>query len=78
MALGPTRLNLRCSNVRKQQWAKLIARIHGGILQHIGDNEKTDHAPSDVDLIKLGDTAIPSGNRDIFQRDVEIVLGCNK
>lgn len=29
----------------------------------------------DVDLIEMGDTAVASGNSDIFQLDIHVVLG---
>ena len=43
-------------------------------MQHIRDDEKTDHAPPYVDLIKLGDAAISASHCDIFQRNVEVIL----
>jgi len=80
IALGPTRLNLaemisfHKALTRPEDWGDL----HWGILQHIGDNEKTDHAPSYIDLIELGDTAISASHRDVFQGDVEIILRCKE
>jgi hypothetical protein len=52
----------------------LVDDSHGGILKHVGDDEKADHAASDIDLIKLGDATVPSGHCDVFQGDVEIIL----
>jgi hypothetical protein len=49
-----------------------------GILQHIGDDEETDHTSSDIDLIKLRATTTPSSHGDIFQGDVEVILRCKK
>ena len=80
MALGPTRLNL----AEKISSYKAVSRSgdwcdsHGGILQHIWDNEKTDHAPSNIDLIKLGDAAISTSHCDILQGNVEIILRCKE
>lgn len=78
IALGPTRLNLDIPISKNRSGPEELTGIHGGILQHIWNNEETDHAPSDVDLIKLGHTAIPSSHCDIFQRDVEIIFRCKK
>lgn len=80
IALGPTRLNL----AEMISFHKAISRpedcgdLHWGILQHIGDNEETNHAPSYIDLIELGDAAISASHRDVFQGNVEIILRCKE
>jgi hypothetical protein len=51
---------------------------HWRILKHIGDDEKADHTASDIDLIKLGNATVSSGNCDVFQGDVEVILGCKE
>ena len=48
--------------------------VHRGVLQHVWDNEESDHTSSDVYLIKLGHTAIPLGHSNIFEGDVQVVL----
>ena len=76
IALGPTRLNL----AEKISSYKVVGRpgdwgdLHWGILQHIWDNEKTDHASSNINLIKLGDAAISASHCDILQGNVEIIF----
>jgi len=78
IALGPTRLNLDTLISKDRRGPKRLTGIHGGILQHIWDDEETDHAPPDIDLIELRHAAIPSGYRDVFQRDVEIIFRCKE
>jgi len=56
----------------------IVDDSHWGILKHVGDDEKADHAASDIDLIKLGDATVPSGHCDVFQGDVEIILRCRE
>ena len=51
---------------------------HRRVLQHVGDDEKADHAPADVDLVELGHAPIASGHGDLFQRDVQVVFGCGR
>ena len=40
--------------------------LHGRVLQHIWDDEKPDHAASDVDLVQLRHTTIAAGDGDVF------------
>ena len=49
--------------------------LHRCILQHVGYNEKANHASSDVDLIELRDTSISLGYSDILERDVQVIFG---
>jgi hypothetical protein len=80
MALGPTRLNLaeKISSYKAVGHPGVWGDIHWGILQHIWDNEKADHAPSNIDLIKLGDAAISASYCDILQGNVEIIFRCKE
>ena len=40
---------------------------HRGVLQHVWDNEESDHTSPDVHLIKLGHTAVSLGYGYILQ-----------
>jgi len=51
MAFGPTRLNLS-SQIRVTGWG-CEGSLHGGILQHVGYNEKSYHTSPDVHLVEL-------------------------
>ena len=55
MAFGPTRLNLvqRVGGQRVFASGQQMDIIHRRILQHIRNNKEADHAPPNVDLIKL-------------------------
>ena len=48
--------------------------LHRCILQHVGYNEKANHASADVDLIKLRNTSIAARYGDVAQSNVEVIL----
>lgn len=76
IAFGPTRLNLRASSVRHDSQNSFGHRSHWRIGEHVWHDEEADHRSPDVDLVELGDAAIPLRDGDLFQRDVQVVLGC--
>jgi len=47
---------------------------HRRVLQHIRDDEKSDHTASDVDLVQLRYAAIAARDGDVPQGDVEVIL----
>ena len=49
---------------------------HRGIAQHIWDDDESDVAASDVDLVKMRHSAVTCGCCDIFKLDVHVVFGC--
>jgi len=54
IALGPTRLNLIPPSCQLQtRYSPVVAHSHRCILQHVRDDEETDHTASDVYLIQL-------------------------
>ncbi len=52
-----------------------ISYSHGGILEHVGNNEEPDHTSPDVYLIQLGYTTVALRHGDVLQRDVQVILG---
>ena len=78
IAFGPTRLNLvpTPSNEKLAYQVKQDEDLHWRILQHVRDNEESDHTSPDVHLIELGHTAIALRDGDLLERDVEVVLRC--
>lgn len=42
--------------------------------KHIGDNEESDVAAANVNLIEMRDTAITGGDSNILELDIHIVL----
>ena len=75
IALGPTRLNLQ-EHVNEAQCDTGSRYPHWRVLQHIRHNEESDHASPDVHLVQLRYSTITSGNSDILEGDVQIILGC--
>jgi len=77
MALGPTRLNLSHRIGGQPVFAnrQQIDYVHRRILQHVGNNEEANHAPSNVDLIQLRNSSVSSCHSDLLQRDIQRVLG---
>lgn len=49
---------------------------HGSISQHIRNDEKANVRAADIDLVEMGDTAVASGDGDVFELDVHVVFGC--
>lgn len=43
--------------------------------QHVRDNEVSDVAASDVDLLEMRHTAVARGYRDILELYIHVVLG---
>jgi hypothetical protein len=66
IALGPTLLNLQ-QNIDTGKIGGFTDDSHWCILQHIWDDKKSDHTPSDIHLVQLRNTAISPGNSDVFQ-----------
>ena len=67
IALGPTRLNLVETSDHGSIYCGQIEDAHRGVLQHVWDNEESDHTSPDVHLIKLGHTAVSLGHSNILQ-----------
>lgn len=42
--------------------------------QHVWNNEETNVASTDVDLVEVGNTAVAGSNDDILQLNVHVVL----
>lgn len=47
---------------------------HRSILQHIRDNKEANHAAPDVHLVELRNTAVAACDRDVLERDVQVVF----
>lgn len=45
------------------------------IPEHVGDNEESHVAAANVDLVEMRDTAVASGDRNILELNVHVVLG---
>lgn len=50
-------------------------RVGRNVPEHVGDDEESHVAAANVDLIEMGDTAVASGDSDILELNVHIVLG---
>lgn len=50
-------------------------RAGRNVPEHVGDDEESHVAAANVDLIEMGDTAVASGDSDILELNVHIVLG---
>jgi hypothetical protein len=78
IAFGPTRLNLggtareRVSETERRQ---RHSYSHRRVLQHVRDDEESDHASTNVHLVQLRHTSIALCNCDLLERDVQVVLG---
>lgn len=46
--------------------------------EHVRHDEEPHVAAANVDLVEMGDTAIASGDGDILELNVHVVLGCGK
>lgn len=55
--------------------ADVAAAEHGGVAQHVGDDEEAHVGAADVDLVEMGDTAVAGGDGDVLELDVHVVLG---
>merc|ERR1719249_172864 len=48
---------------------------HGSVLQHVGQDQKPDFRPPNVDVFQLCDPAVPVGDCDVLDLAVHVVLG---
>lgn len=55
----------------------VAAAEHGRVAKHVGDDEEAHVGASDIDLVEVGDAAVASGDGDVLELDVHVVLGCN-
>lgn len=46
--------------------------------EHVRHDEESHVAAANVDLVEMGDTAIASGDGDVLELNVHVVLGCGK
>ena len=74
MAFGPTRLNLRQTFSKSEEGDIRYGHEHRRILQHIRDDEESNHASTDVHLVQLRDASIASSHRDIPQGYVQVIF----
>lgn len=49
---------------------------HGRVAEHVGDDEESDVAATDVDLVEMRDAAVAGGDGDVLELDVHVVLSC--
>jgi hypothetical protein len=54
------------------------ASEHRRIPQHVWNNDESDVAATNVDLVQVGDTAVPRSCCYVFQLNVHVVLGCGR
>ena len=49
---------------------------HGGVAQHVGDDEEADVGAADVNLVEVGDASVAGCHGDVLKLDVHVVFGC--
>lgn len=55
--------------------AHRVNDVDGQIPKHIRDYEEANMAASNVDLLEMGDATVASGDSDILELDIHVVLG---
>lgn len=74
MPVSKAKFKMRSSRNRDpKSW---ISRFN--VPEHIRHDEESHVAAANVDLVEMGDTAIASGDSDVLELNVHVILGCGK
>ena len=78
-SLTPGSIHSRPSSSQTHTSASRTSRSeHWRVSEHVGDDKEANMAPTDIDLIEMADTAVPSSDGDVSQLNIHVVFRCRE